>query len=83
MLAILLHDLDEPSSSGNPKTQHSNPNQLFSYGAFHGGVWRFAYEIDSIGEESVFNYFGRLTQPYLMFGGALIAVGGAIYTGSS
>mmetsp|Transcript_1398 Transcript_1398/g.1898 ORF Transcript_1398/g.1898 Transcript_1398/m.1898 type:complete len:754 (-) Transcript_1398:1762-4023(-) len=83
MSAILLHDLNDPSSSGNPKTQHSNPNQLFSYGAFHGGVWRCAYEIDSIGEASVFLYFGRLAQPYLMFGGALAALGGAVYLGSS
>lgn len=74
MSAILFHDLHDPSSVANPKTSIANPNQLFSYGSFHGGVWRCAYEVDSIGEASVFRYFGRLAQPY--FYGAL-AVGGA------
>lgn len=83
MSAILLHDLNDSSSSGNPKTQLSNPNQLFSYGSFHGGVWRCAYEIDSIGEASVFLYFGRLAQPYLLAVGAIAAAGGAIYFGSA
>ena len=65
MSAILFHDLHDPSSVGNPKTSIANPNQLFSYGSFHGGLWRCAYEVDSIGEASVFRYFGRLAAPYL------------------
>ena len=65
MSAILFHDLHDPSSVASPKTSIANPNQLFSYGSFHGGLWRCAYEVDSIGEASVLRYFGRLAQPYL------------------
>mmetsp|Transcript_20526 Transcript_20526/g.56660 ORF Transcript_20526/g.56660 Transcript_20526/m.56660 type:complete len:751 (+) Transcript_20526:108-2360(+) len=81
MSAILMYDLNDPKSSGNPKTPHSNPNQLFSYGSFHGGVWRCAYEIDSIGEASVFLYFGRVAQPYLLAAGGVVAAGAAAYFG--
>lgn len=83
MSAILFHDLHDPSSVGNPKTSIANPNQLFSYGSFHGGLWRCAYEVDSIGEASVFRYFGRLAAPY--FYGA-VAVGVAavgVFIGTS
>jgi Protein tyrosine phosphatase-like protein, PTPLA len=81
MSALLFYDLNDPKSSGNPKNVHGNPNQLFSYGSFHGGVWRCAYEIDSIGEASVFLYFGRVATPYL-YGAAAVAVAGAaiLYT---
>lgn len=73
MSAILFSDLNDPKSSGNPKAGHKNPNQLFSYGSFHGGVWRCAYMIDSIGEASVFLYFSRVAKPYI----AGVAVVGA------
>jgi hypothetical protein len=79
MSAILLFDLNDPSSSGNPKTALTNPNQLFSSGSFHGGVWRCAYEINSIGEASVFLYFSRVAAPYLYTAGALAAAAAAFY----
>jgi hypothetical protein len=65
MSAFLFHDLNEPSSIANPKTATTNPNQLFSFGSMHGGVWRCAYEVDSIGEASVLIYFSRLAKPYV------------------
>jgi len=71
MSALLFSDLNDPSSSGNPKTKHSNPNQLFSYGSFNGGAWRCAYEVDSIGEASVLLYFSRVALPYVGIVGAL------------
>mmetsp|Transcript_1219 Transcript_1219/g.3464 ORF Transcript_1219/g.3464 Transcript_1219/m.3464 type:complete len:759 (-) Transcript_1219:35-2311(-) len=74
MSAILLTDINDPKSPKNPKTKHANPNQLFSYNAFHGGTWRCAYEIDSIGEASVLLYFSRVAAPYA---GAIAAVGAA------
>lgn len=83
MSAILLYDLHETKSVANPKTKLANPNQLFSYGSFHGGVWRCAYEVDSIGEASVFRYFGRLAQPYLYAVGGLAAAGAAMYMAQS
>lgn len=67
MSAILFSDLNNPKSAGNPKTKLANPNQLFSWGSFHGGLWRAAYEVDSIGETSVLLYFWRLSSTYLAF----------------
>jgi len=65
MTALLFFDLNDKSSAGNPNTKLNNPNQLFSYGSFNGGAWRCAYEVDSIGEASVFVYFGRVAKPYV------------------
>ena len=73
MSAILLYDINDATSSGNPKSPLSNPNQLFSFGAFHGGLWRCAYEVDSIGEASVFLYFGRVIRPYVLVAAPLVA----------
>jgi hypothetical protein len=85
MSAILFYDLNNANSAGNPngKTKHANPNQLFSYGAFHGGVWRCAYEIDSIGEASVFLYFGRVAAPYLYAASAVTVGLAAAYVAST
>ena len=74
MSAILFSDLNNPKSAGNPQTSLKNPNQLFSHGSFHGGNWRCAYEVDSIGETSVLIYFMRIGAPYLA-GSAVVAVG--------
>mmetsp|Transcript_3428 Transcript_3428/g.5679 ORF Transcript_3428/g.5679 Transcript_3428/m.5679 type:complete len:750 (-) Transcript_3428:81-2330(-) len=75
MSAILFYDLNDPASAGNPKKKLNNPNELFKYGGFHGGTWRCAYEVDSIGEASVFIYFGRVAMPYV---GIVAAVGVAV-----
>ena len=40
MTALLFFDLNDKSSSGNPENKLNNPNQLFQFGSFHGGVWR-------------------------------------------
>ena len=79
MSVLLFFDLNDPASAGHPKNNAlvKNPNQLFSYGSFHGGVWRCAYEIDSIGEASVLLYFARCAKPYLLAVGAVAAAGGA------
>ena len=73
MSAILFSDLNNAKSSGNPKNNLNNPNQLFSYGSFHGGNWRCAYMVDSIGETSVLLYFSRVAAPYV----AMVSVAGA------
>lgn len=67
MSAILFNDLNNPKSVANPKNKVSNPNQLFSYNSFHGGLWRAAYEVDSIGETSVLIYFYRASASYVAF----------------
>ena len=76
MSALLFSDLNNAKSVANPKTKIGNPNQLFSYGSFHGGAWRCAYEVDSIGETSVLIYFSRVAVPYIgMLAVAAIGVG--------
>ena len=76
MTALLFFDINDTSSVANPNTKLSNPNQLFSFGSFNGGAWRCAYEVDSIGEASVFVYFGRVAKPYLS---VAVAVGAAAF----
>lgn len=83
MSALLFYDLNDAQSAGNPRSILSNPNQLFSYGSFHGGVWRCAYEIDSIGEASVFLYFFRVARPYLVTFSAVAAAAAAYFKASS
>jgi Protein tyrosine phosphatase-like protein, PTPLA len=78
MSTLLIYDLYDPKSVGNPKVSLDNPNQLFAYNSFHGGVWRCAYKIDSIGEASVFLYFGRLAAPYV-YGTVAASVAVAAY----
>jgi len=65
MSAILFSDLNDGKRSSSPKTSLKNPNQLFSEGGFHGGNWRCAFEVDSIGETSVLIYFSRVGAPYV------------------
>jgi len=77
MSGILLSDLndaDGASYPGSDKTK-GNPNELFKWGGFHGGTWRCAYEIDSIGEASVLVYFGRVVKPYLA---GVVVLGAAV-----
>lgn len=75
MSAILFSDLSDPENASNPKVKLNNPNELFKYGSFNGGAWRCAYEVDSIGEASVFIYFGRVAKPYIT---GVVVVGSAI-----
>ena len=73
MSAILFSDLSNTKSASNPATKLNNPNELFKYGSFNGGAWRCAYEVDSIGEASVFIYFFREAKPYIGIAAALTA----------
>ena len=73
MSAILFSDLNNPKSVGNPRNSLKNPNELFSQGSFHGGNWRCAYEVDSIGETSVLIYFARIGAPYVAATAVVIA----------
>ena len=81
MIALLLRDLNDPASAAHPETELANPNQLFASGSFHGGVWRCAYEIDSIGECSVLLYFSRVAAPYALALGGLGLAAGAKHFG--
>lgn len=68
MSAILIHDLNNPKAVANPNVQLKNPLALFSQNSFHGGVWRCAYKINSIGEVSVLIHFFKVLRPvFLLF----------------
>lgn len=56
MGALLVRDVCDSATPSNPSLPIKNPLQLFSYGSFHGGVWRMAYTIDSIGTPAVLGY---------------------------
>jgi len=57
MGCLLLNDIRNPKSAANPLVPLANPYELFKYGAFHGGVSRCAYKVDSIGETAVISYY--------------------------
>jgi len=78
MSAILFSDLSDKTSVSHPGSDKAkNPNELFRWGSFHGGTWRCAYEVDSIGEASVMIYFGRVARPYAVAVGVVGAAVGA------
>jgi len=78
MSAILFSDLNDESAVSHPGSgKAKNPNELFRWGAFHGGTWRCAYQVDSIGEASVMIYFGRVVRPYVLGVGVVGAAVGA------
>jgi len=77
MLALLTNDIRNKESVANPDVALSNPNELFKWNSFHGGVWRSAYTVSTIGEVSVFIYFSKTAIPYL---GGLLGIMAALYT---
>jgi len=59
MGALLIHDVTNPLSAANPKFKLEHPQLLFSYGSFHGGIWRCGYKIDSMGEVAALIYYTK------------------------
>lgn len=53
MTAVLINDLNDPSSAANPQTELDHPLELFISCANHGGLWRIAYQPRSVLEFSV------------------------------
>eukprot|EP00611_Tribonema_gayanum_P018916 TRINITY_DN3221_c0_g1_i3.p1 TRINITY_DN3221_c0_g1~~TRINITY_DN3221_c0_g1_i3.p1 ORF type:complete len:570 (-),score=234.90 TRINITY_DN3221_c0_g1_i3:293-1939(-) len=57
MGALLLRDVSDRRAKGaSPAVPLSTPLQIFSFGAFHGGVWRLGFKMDTIGEASILMY---------------------------
>jgi hypothetical protein len=78
MAGLLIHDISNPQAVARPGlTVLKNPYQLFSYGAFHGGVWRSAYKVGSIGEVSAMIHFVKVARPLLLV--AILVVFVAIF----
>jgi hypothetical protein len=79
MLALLVNDLRNPLSAGQPATRLQNPMQLFAATAFHGGAWRCGYTFGSIGPSSAVAYIvtGMIVKAYLVMYNAVQALGWA------
>jgi len=73
MGALLLNDAFNPKSVARADLSH--PLDLFASGAFHGGIWRAAYKIDSIGEVAALIYYTKTNLPIV--GGVLATLIGA------
>jgi hypothetical protein len=76
MTALLVADLRDDASRANPSVKLANPYQLFEYNAFHGGVWRCGYKLDTIGEVSVAYYL--LSNYGSAFAAAIAALAGVV-----
>ena len=61
MAAQLIYDVTDSNSGADPKNKAKygirTPLEIFRLCSFHGGVWRSAYKVDSIGEMSVIIHF--------------------------
>jgi len=57
MGALLIHDMRSDRARANPKTPMASPLELFGGAAFHGGIWRMGYKMNSIGEVSALTFY--------------------------
>lgn len=78
MGALLLRDVFDPATPSNPSLPLKNPLQVFSSGSFHGGVWRMAYTVDSIGTPSVLAYILTYLLAFLKY---LLLLAVIVYAG--
>jgi len=78
MGALLIHDVRAPNAKTKKQmSQFTNPQELFSIGGFHGGVWRSAYNINSFGTYAAVFYYAKTYSVHLI--GGLAVVGGAVF----
>jgi len=49
MGALLIHDVVNKAAPSQKHVKGSNPLLLFGTGAFHGGIWRCGWKMNSIG----------------------------------
>jgi len=87
MSCLLIHDVLNEDAAGNPNSKIAkgfrNPYELFSYGSFHGGVWRCSYKIDKIGIPSAISYYLRTYQMPVIAGTVGFVVGNCwLFTGA-
>jgi len=66
MGALLVHDIRNPQSVANPQVKLDNPYELFKHCGFHGGMWRVAYKVQTIGEVSALIHFIKILRPFLL-----------------
>lgn len=74
MFALLCHDLFNLEGKAQPTFVLSNPLSLFTLGAFHGGIWRCAFTIESVGIPAALTYYIPRAMPYVV-GAIAVMVG--------
>lgn len=61
MASVLIADVTKKDAAANPANRERfrirNTLEIFKFNSVHGGVWRAAYKVDSIGETSVLIHF--------------------------
>merc|ERR1719336_68554 len=58
MGALLVHDIRNPEAPTRGGSESVvNPIQIFQHGGCHGGIWRCAYKMGSIGELSAVSFY--------------------------
>lgn len=57
MFALLVNDLRNDLSKANPYVGLAHPLNLFTEQSFHGGIWRCAYTIDSVGVPAALTFY--------------------------
>jgi hypothetical protein len=61
MASVLIADVTAKDAAANPANRDKfgikNTLEIFKFNSVHGGVWRAAYKVDSIGETSVLIHF--------------------------
>lgn len=76
MGGLLIADVTQGDSAKNPKNRKmydiKNTMELFKHNSVHGGVWRCAYKVDSIGETSVLIHFLGGPSKFLYVVGAIV-----------
>ena len=73
MGALLLFDVSSPRSKAQPASFIGNPIELFSFTSFHGGIWRNAFTMDSIGEVVAVAYYLEKFKVQVTIPGAVLA----------
>ena len=76
MFALLIHDLRNPLSKANPTVGLPNPLNLFTEQSFHGGIWRCAFTVDSVGVPAAVSYYVQAYAAVIV--GAIAVVGGCV-----
>lgn len=76
MGALLIHDLRNPKSAANPKTELKHPLCLFQATSFHGGIYRCPYALASTGIPCALKYYCTVywMQMWLVCGALITAM---------
>ena len=72
MFALMVNDLRNPLSKANAAVGLEHPLNLFTEQSFHGGIWRCAYTVDSVGVPAALTYYLPKFAPVIVAGIAVV-----------